>query len=311
MGGRPPGAAGKALISARDGAWLDFGLRLAVVLATLAVALLAWIWALGRRVSGGAGEGRSSRRHRSASALPLTQPILRGLPEGPTRAAMSQQLRYFFLRSPRAIQTLVIPPAMGVVVAHASFSTYGLAAQTAAFAAMSVVSGSFNLFGYDGQGFTYLVLGGAPLRRVLVGKAIAPLVYLVPLVIVFAVVEATIRASTLADIPSAVLAGASVVALGLGVGSAASVMNPSDQSRVGQRRGSFLKVFAWFMGFFAIAGVGGIAWVVAAHFLGDLVTGLVAVVAAAAFARLLVGWSARRLDRDPYQVMRKLDPRTA
>ncbi|WP_157593449.1 hypothetical protein, partial [Sedimentibacter sp. B4] len=61
---------------------------------------------------------------------------------GPTLAATSQQLRYFFLRSPRAIQTLVIPPVMGVVVAHTSFVEYGLAAQTAAFAAMSVVAGS-------------------------------------------------------------------------------------------------------------------------------------------------------------------------
>ncbi|WP_232233449.1 hypothetical protein, partial [Sedimentibacter sp. B4] len=64
-------------------------------------------------------------------------------------------------------------------------------------------------------------------------------------------------AASPADLVSAILAGTCVVVLGLGVGSLSSVLNPSDQSRVGQRRGSFLKVFGWFMGFFTIAGIGG------------------------------------------------------
>ncbi len=184
---------------------------------------------------------------RSAPSCGACRPV-------PTSAAAAQQLRYFFFRSPRAIQTLIIPPVMGVVVAHASFADYGLAAQSAAFAAMSVVAGSFNLFGYDGPGFSYLMLGGAPLNRVLIGKAVAPLLYLVPLVVVFNLTEALIRGTQGLVVP-AILAGTSVVALGVGVGSLSSIFNPSDQSRVGQRHGSFLKVFAWFMGFFAFTGV--------------------------------------------------------
>ncbi len=307
----PPGAAGRALISARDGEWVDYLVRFGILAVTIGLALAAWAWVLGRRVNGAVSGQHGARRRRTASTLPLTPALLKGLPTGPTLAAASQQLRYFFLRSPRAIQTLVIPPVMGVVVAHASFSSYGLEAQVAAFAAMSVVAGSFNLFGYDGQGFTYFVLGGAPLRRVLLGKALAPTLYLIPLVVTFSLVEAIVRGAGGATVLAAILAGCCVVALGVGVGSASSVLNPSDQSRVGQRHGSFLKVLGWFMGFFTAAGVGGALWWILADFVGSLASGAVMLAVTVAATRWLLGWSGRRLEREPYRVMEKLDPRTA
>jgi len=308
----PPGAAGRGVISARDGQWADYGVRLAIVAATTALAMAVWGWVLTQRLNGRTASQHTARRRHSAEAtLTLTPAPLRGLPAGPTRAAMSQQLRYFFLRSPRAIQTLVIPPVMGVVVAHASFASYGLAAQSAAFVAMSVVAGSFNLFGYDGQGFTYFVLGGAPLRRVLLGKALAPVLYLLPLMVVFTLVEGLIRGVPPSALLPALLAGTCVVALGVGVGSAASVLNPSDQSRVGQRRGSFLKVFGWFMAFFTVAGIGGGLWWALARLTNPLLTGLLMLVAAIALAHWILNWSGRRLEADPYLIIRKLDPRTA
>ncbi len=307
----PPGAAGRAILAARDGDWLEMALRLGIVLVTTGLAMVAWVWVLGRRVDGAIGTRHRARARRNATDLPLTPGILRGLRTGPTLAATSQQLRYFFLRSPRAIQTLVIPPVMGVVVAHASFAEYGLAAQTAAFAAMSVVAGSFNLFGYDGQGFTYLVLGGAPLRRVLVGKALAPLLYLTPLVLAFSLVETIVLGADGAELVSAILAGLCVVVLGLGVGTLSSVLNPSDQSRIGQRRGSFLKVFGWFMGFFTVAGIGGALWWGLAGVVGGPLTGLAALVGTVVLARAMLGWAGRRLEAEPYAVMRKLDPLTS
>lgn len=305
----PPGAAGQALVSARDGNWPDVVLRLAILAVTIAAALGAWAWVLGRRVDGSVGTQHRTPAARRRPVLPLTPPVLAGLPAGPTLAAASQQLRYYFLRSPRAIQTVVIPPVMGVVVAHSSFAGYGPQAQTAAFAALSVVSGAFNLFGYDGRGFGYLVLGGAPLRRVLLGKALAPLLFLLPMVGGFAVVEALARGQVGPELFTALLAGACVVVLGVGVGSAASVLNPSDQSRVGQRQGSFLKVFAWFMGFFALVGIGGGAWWLLAAPLGHLGAGLVMLATTAVAARVLLRWSGRRLEADPYRVLERLAPR--
>ena len=308
LGWTPPGAAGQAISSAREGDWIGFVLRLAVILATVGLAMSGWVWALARRVDGVTATHRRPHRHPAGVPLPLVPALLRRLPPGPTVAAAAQQLRYFFFRSPRAIQTLIIPPVMGVVVAHASFAEYGLAAQSAGFAAMSVVAGSFNLFGYDGPGFSYLLLGGAPLRRVLAGKALAPLLYLMPMVIVFNLSEALVRGTPSQVLP-AILAGTSVVAMGVGVGSLSSIFNASDQSHVGQRHGSFVKVFAWFMGFFALAGVGGLVWVVLASLIGQAVTALIMTAAAVTTSSLLVRWSGRRLERDPYTVLEKLDPR--
>jgi hypothetical protein len=136
----------------------------------------------------------------------------------------------------------------------------------------------------------------------------APLVYLVPMVIVFNLTEALIRGTHGLVIP-AILAGTSVVALGVGVGSLSSVFNPSDQSRVGQRHGSFLKVFAWFMGFFTLTGVAALVWVLVASFAGPGTTAVVMVAAAIGISALLVRWAGRRLGRDPYAVLAKLDSR--
>ncbi len=310
LGWTPPGAAGQAITSARDGDWLGFAARMLVVLGTIGLAMAGWAWALSRRVDGVTSAHRKTHRQHALVALPLTPAILSRMPAGPASAAAAQQLRYFFFRSPRAIQTLIIPPVMGVVVAHTSFIEYGLTAQAAAFAAMSVVAGSFNLFGYDGPGFSYLLIGGAPMRRVLTGKAMAPLLYLLPLVIVFNLVESLILGS-LAEVLPGILAGAAVVALGVGVGSLSSVYNPSDQSRVGQRQGSFLKVFAWFMGFFFVVGLGGAVWWVVSSSLDLLLTGVILAAGAVAAAAALLRWAGRRLERNPYLVLAKLDPRVS
>lgn len=306
LGWTPPGAAGLALVLARSGDGVGFTVRLALILATIGLALLAWGWALGRRTSGVSSGRRAVHGTRVRSALPLAPGLLRRLPSSEGGAAAAQQLRYFFFRSPRAIQTLIIPPVMGVVVAHTSFAEYGLVAQSAAFAAMSVVSGGFNLFGYDGPGFGYLLLGGAPLPRVLTGKAMAPLVYLLPLVVGFNLVESSTQ-GTSGDILPAILAGFAVVGLGVGVGSLSSVLNPSDQSRVGQRHGSFLKVFGWFMGFFSVVGVAGVAWWVLSGLIQPALTGLAMLGLSVLAAWTMLRWSGRRLVRDQFAVLAKLE----
>lgn len=303
----PPGAVGAATILARDGHWATATLHLLLPVATTVAALLAWRWALSRRVDGDLG-GHQARRGHRAGELPLIPPLLRWLPQSPGLAATAQQLRYFFFRSPKAIQNLVVPPVVGVLIARTSLADQGLTAQLTAFAAMTAATGSFNAFGYDGPGFSYLVLGGAPLRKVLRGKVLAPVVYLVPLLVGFGTVQAVSQGLSWYDLAVALAAGCCVIGLGIGVGSVASVLNPSDQSRVAHRQGSFVKVLGWFLGFFASIATGGLLWWLADQALGGLRTAGVMAAATLLLTAALLRWSGRLLERDPEPILSHLDP---
>jgi ABC-2 type transport system permease protein len=269
---------------------------------------VVWAWALGRRVRGDIYNSGRGYRRSAIEVLPLIPTGLRGLPSGPTTAAMAQQWRYFFFRSPKAIQTLIIPPVMGVMVAHSTFSGVGIPAQAAAFAALAVVVGSFNVFGYDGPGFRYLIASGAPLSKIMLGKVAAPLLYLVPLLVVFTGVEGLLQHAP-EQIGTAIVAGLAVIVTGVGIGAQSSVLNPNDQSRVGvHRQGMFLKVFAWFSGFFAVIAVGSALWIILADRLGPDATAAALLLAAAGLAGALVTRAGRRIDRDPEDLLARLAP---
>jgi ABC-2 type transport system permease protein len=304
----PPGASAQSIIDARDGHWVDYAARMAVVLGTIALAMLAWAWSLARRVKGdNSSLGRGYHRS-TVEVLPLIPTGLRFLPATTTTAAVAQQWRYFFFRSPKAIQTLIIPPVMGIMVAHSTFSGIGMPAQTASFASLAVVVGSFNVFGYDGPGFRFLIGSGAKLSNVLVGKVLAPLLYLVPLLVVFASVEGLLQARP-GEIWTAILAGLAVILTGVGIGSQSSVLNPNDQSRIGHhRQGMFLKVFAWFSGFFTVVSIGAVGWILLDGALGPDLTAVVMLLASAALAAILLTQAGRRLDRDPATMLARLAP---
>lgn len=303
-----PGAAAQAMTDLREGAWLDFALRVGIVLATIAAAVAVWMWALNRRVRGDSSTLARGYHRSTRDALPLVPHGLRFLPDGPLTAAMAQQWRYFFFRSPKAIQTLIIPPVMGVMVAHTTFGSFGLEAQAAAFAALAVVVGSFNVFGYDGPGFRYLIASGAPAATVMLGKVLAPLLYLLPILVVFVTAEGFLQQSP-QRIGWALVAGLCVIATGVGIGAQSSVRNPNDQSRVGvHRQGMFLKVFAWFTGFFLVVACGAAVWQVVTVFWSEALAAGSCLVIATVLCVTLVTRAGRRLDRDPQPVLDRLDP---
>jgi hypothetical protein len=304
----PPGAAASAIIDARNGDWGDYAIRLSWVLVALALNLVGWAMILRQRVAG-ADRGRwtSARTGAHGADLPLIPRLLRSLAASPAQAAAAQQLRYFFFRSPRALQTLIIPPVIGVFVAHSSFASRGLVWQTAAFAAMSVISSNFNVFAYDGPGFGYLVGSGAKLSKVLLGKVLVPLTYLVPLVFGFTFLAWALGGAA-EDPLAGALAGLSVAVAGVGVGSLSSVLNASDQSRIGNRQGAFLKVLAWFMGFFSLIGIGGVLWWGLSFWLPAEVTGLIILGVAVALSSRLIGSAGRRLNADPAKLLARLAP---
>jgi len=305
----PPGAAARAIIAARDGDWADFCVRMAVMLGMIAVALLVWAVSLSRRVRGDISSQGAGYRRSVSDPLPLVPKAIAWLPAGEATAAAAQQLRYFFFRSPKAIQTLLIPPVMGMMVAHSTFGQLGVPAQAAAFAALAVVVGSFNVFGYDGAGFRYLALSASSMSKVLWGKVLAPLVYLLPLLAGYVIVEVLLQ-GTLPQAPLAFCSGAAVIATGLGIGSQSSIRNPNDQSTIGHRQGMFLKVFGWFMGFFLAASVGAGVWVAVAHWFGQGVAAAIMLPVAIVFAAVSISAAGRRLDRDPSAVLAKLAPQS-
>ncbi|MCE1173563.1 MAG: hypothetical protein LWW77_03025 [Propionibacteriales bacterium] len=304
----PPGAAAHAIIDARDGNWPDYLARMTVVVATIVAAIAVWAWSLRRRVRGDNSSLARGYRRSVTEALPLVPRGLAALPSSPRTAAISQQWRYFFFRSPKAIQTLIIPPVMGVMVAHSTFTGAGLAGQTAAFAALAVVVGSFNVFGYDGPGARYLVASGAPMSTVLVGKVTAPLLYLVPLLVGFTVVEGVIQ-NRLDEVGLGILAGLGVIVTGVGIGAMSSILNPNDQSRVGvHRQGMFLKIFAWFSGFFFVVAVGAAGWILLTEAMDATAAAAVMLALACGLAAMLITVAARRVDRDPFDLLVRLAP---
>lgn len=304
----PPGAAARAILDARDGDWTDYAVRLGWVVVVLVANLVGWTLILRNRVAGhDRGRWTSARTDSKHSELPLIPWLLRSLASSPIQAAAAQQLRYFFFRSPRALQTLIIPPVIGVFVAHSSFASRGLVWQSAAFAAMSVISTSFNVFAYDGPGFGYLVGSGARLSRVLLGKALAPLSFLVPLILGFTFLAWGLGGAS-EDPLAGVLAGSSVAVGGVGFGALSSVLNASDQSRIGNRQGAFLKVLGWFMGFFTLIGIGGAAWWLLSSVLPTEVTGLTILLLTSGLSARLLRSAGRRLDADPEKLLARLAP---
>lgn len=304
----PPGAAAQSIIDAHAGDWSDYLLRLAVVIATILAAAAVWTWALSRRVRGDNSTVARGYRRSTHDPLPLIPHGLRPLGASPLTAAVAQQWRYFFFRSPKAIQTLIIPPVMGVMVAHSTFGGVSLAAQAAAFSALAVVVGSFNVFGYDGVGFRYLIGSGARLSTLLVGKVLTPLLYLIPLLAGFTIIEAFLQHQQ-AAIPESLAAGCAVLAVGIGIGAESSVRNPNDQSRVGvHRQGMFLKVLAWFTGFFVVISFGAAGWIVLSQRFGIAAAASITSACSLGLAAGLIFHAGRTIDRDPDRLLQRLAP---
>ena len=92
------------------------------------------------------------------------------------------------------------------------------------------------------------------------------------------------------------------------VSALSSVLNASDQSRIGNRQGAFLRVLAWFLGFFTLISLGGGLWWLLSKQLPAEATGLVVLALTASLSSRLVAIAGRRLDADPATLLAKLAP---
>jgi hypothetical protein len=303
----PPGSAAQGMIAVRDGLWVSAGVHLVVALLGIAVAAAAWGWAIRRRVRGtSGGPARSRREPSNATGLALVPLPLAALPVSPTTAAAAQQLRYYFFREPRALQTIVVLPIMGAFLAHTTIAESGLVVGMVMFVAMTLLAVAFYFFSYDGQGFSYLVLSGAPLRQVLHGKLLAAVVLLLPLMTVLLLVKATLTGQW-GEALAGFLVGINIAVLGPGVGAVFSVLAPRSQVGGGGRsRGAIV---------LSLVGIGVLAAVFVGYALVLLlfqdsvetaVLGVLTLPVTATLAWLLIRWSGDRLVNDPWRVERIL-----
>jgi hypothetical protein len=303
----PPGAIGWGMLAVRDGDWGTAALHLMVSLAMIAVAVLVWGWAIRRRTKGpSGGQARAGKRQQSGEGLALMPLPLAWLPATATTAAAAQQLRYFFFRQPRAMQSSLMLPIMGVVIAHSSVQDLGLITGAAMFVIMASYASATDVFGYDDRGFTYLLSAGASMRDVLRGKALATLVTVIPLAAVVVVAEAIINDVWGEGVP-ALLAAVQVAVLAVGIGALISVWSPQNRARVVGKGGS--AIAGMLIGFGLMFGATGLmifSWLA----LEDTMPAIMRVLVTAPFALLigaaLIEFAAAQLARDPWRVQRKL-----
>jgi hypothetical protein len=179
-----------------------------------------------------------------------------------------------------------------------------LAGGAVALGFVAVATGAFSILGFDDRGFTYLVMSGAPLRRVLWGKALASLTFLIPVMGVFVVVEALINDSW-AEALLAFVAGVATLVAGVGVGGVVSVAAPANRVRPG-KRGSGQLVWALLGAVMLLVPIGGVAFVGLLIEDWPWVVALLAVVVAGAVCWGSLRWAGARLANEPERVLAAL-----
>jgi ABC-2 type transport system permease protein len=307
LGWLPPGSMAEAISAGRDATWGAAAAHALVGILTIAAALGVWTWTIARLVRGGLSvRGRAQRGRVSTTDLELVPWPLSLMTPGPAVAAAAQQLRYAFFRSPKAIQSVVIAPVLGVLTSHALAHEVGLVAGAVAFSAFAFTLVGPNVFAFDDDAFTCLVTMGAPYDAVLRGKAWTPMLFLGPVCVVFVGVEAAWLGQW-SEVAAALLSGLSLGALALGLGAVLGVLRPLN---LVTRSGGGGHALTTTLAAFAVVGL----VIAVGAYLGQLLTphlGTTTSALALALVTVPITWglhrlAGRMLSRDPWRVERML-----
>jgi ABC-2 type transport system permease protein len=300
----PPGAIGAGMIAVRDGDWTTALMRLAIALVGIGIALAVWAWALRRRVHVGGSERRTNSKPAADSNL-IPFPIS-AVSASAASSAAAQQWRYYFFRSPRAIQSALFPLLVGVVAAHSFVSDGGIALGAVILVVLGVSAG-FNVFAFDGPGFGYLTMAGAPMRSVLAGKASVTPIFLIPVLAVFVIVEALLMDAWTDAFP-AFLAGVGVAFVAAGLGAITSVHMPVAMTTASgaDRAKAMVGTLVAFLVLALLVAAGAGAWIS----LQEVLPASIAILPLVALAVLLGWWltslAGNRLQRDQTHVAERL-----
>jgi ABC-2 type transport system permease protein len=249
------------------------GVKLVIVLAGGAALLWWWSRTLERAMVGGSAGGRvAGRTARGAARAPVDRLVPRGLPASRFGALVAREVRYW-RRETRRRATLVTLTVAGlflpISLAISDSSPGAMATFVGALAAMALA----NQFGLDGNAYAANMIAGVPGRVEIQSRVVAHAIYVVPVLVVNAVVIGAV-AGRPASIPGELgllLASYGVgVALVLPVSVRAAYPLPESTSPFAMSSGGGTAKGLLTMGVLLAAVVAGLPLQIAAHFLGTV-----------------------------------------
>jgi ABC-2 type transport system permease protein len=224
----PPGMLGHAVVDARAGNFVPAVLQLVPAAILIPLLLRWWSVALERSMTVVPG-GQTAKRRASADTLPLRFRRLRFLDRGPWGAVTAKELRYVG-REPRRKVTLVNSVLFGIALPVWAALRGGAdqgskAVLLATVAGYIAVLGSSNQFGLDGPAVWLDAVAGDTMRSVLVGKNVAVVLEVLPIVTVVGVATAALTGGWL-YLPAAFVLSLAGLGVGLATADVVSVLYP-------------------------------------------------------------------------------------
>ena len=225
----PPGMLGQAIFDSRNGHLARSVAELLPALIAVPLLLAVWGRALERSltvVSGGSTSHRvAAADDRTSALLPRGLPFLRPTPWG---AVAAKELRYV-ARDPRRKvafgQLIAIGIGGPIWFAIKAGSLSPASVLIASFAGYLTLVGAMNQFGFDGGALWLDIVAGNRIRDELVGKNLAVLVQVLPIVLAGSIVLAVASGGWI-YIPAAVIVSAAGLGAGLAVANVVSVRYP-------------------------------------------------------------------------------------
>jgi ABC-2 type transport system permease protein len=225
----PPGMLGQAAFDSSQGRHLAALGELVIPLAVIPLLVLWWARALDRSVTYVADGETRPARERPTTDLPLLIDALPFLRRGPWGAVTAKELRYLG-REPRRKVNLVNSIIIGVglpvwAALHSSGDGRGKAVLLATLGAYIAVLGSSNQYGLDGAASWLDMVAGRTARTVLLGKNLAVLIVVLPIVVVVGTGVAALTGGWI-YLPGAVGFAIAGVGAGVATGNVVSVRFP-------------------------------------------------------------------------------------
>ena len=314
----PPGALGRAMADAGRGRVLLAVGELAIGTAGLALLAALWGWSLASVERRAPSTGRAARVARGAADAAAVSPTR--WPASALGAVVHRELRYL-TRDPRRRVAIVSVLVVGIVVPLVNIGNHARSASSAVLLASGSawlgILNAMNQLGIDGRALWFDLLSGIPPRRLFLGKNIAALASLLPVVACVSTVLAAVTGGW-AYIPAALLVAVGTLCVGLGVANVASVLapypvpegsNPFAMKTSGQGCTSFVLLFVAMavMGAILAPVIGAlIVWHV--HPLRCVLVGALSIPYGAAWRHLGGALAAARLAGHGPEIMAMIDP---